>query len=304
VQSENRSIGAALSGGGAWSLAQLGVLEALADEGIVVDRVAGTSAGSVMGAILAAGRAREFVCAMAEITWRRMLGFFRIARGGGSVLDFQSAIDFLAGFLPDEIESLDLPYAAVATDLITGDEVITQSGPVVDAIAASCSIPGVFPPFRNGGGWLCDGALVNPMPVGVARRLGARFVLAVDTISDGGMAAAFAAMRHVRLVCALRARLAPIGFRRSRSSGSNECAPESLDVLTVLQSAERVLARAAESRAVEPPDFRIEVPVAGFRPFDFHRTIELVELGRSTARRSLRELRSALDADPRCVALH
>jgi NTE family protein len=211
------------------------------------------------------------------------------------MLEFESALEFLGGFLPPDIESLDIPFAAVATDLMTGDEVVTRTGSIVDAIAGSCSIPGVFPPLRNDGGWLADGALVNPLPVSAARCLGASFVIAIDVSVGSRIGDVRAAMRHVEFFASLRRWLAFWGLSRA---GSGDKPPrEHLDVDTVLRKAEEALARSAALREVAaPPEFTITVPLEGFRVFDFHRAKELVDLGRVTARQEIGALRRAIDA--------
>ena len=78
------------------------------------------------------------------------------------------------------IEELPIPLCAVSTDLTTGDEVVIQSGDIIDAVRASISVPGIFTPVKKNGAFLVDGGLVNPVPVSVARQMGADFVIAVD----------------------------------------------------------------------------------------------------------------------------
>jgi len=179
---EGYGIGVALSSGGASSLAHIGALEALLEAGVPVDVVAGTSGGSVVGAVLAAGSLAPFREAVTGFTPRRVFGLFSLVWTRGAVLELGPAIDFTRPFVTERIEDLGKRFAAVAVDLATGEEVVIRSGPVAEAIRASCAIPGVFPPRQSDGRWLADGALANPVPVDVARSLGARFVIAINSL--------------------------------------------------------------------------------------------------------------------------
>src|SRR5687767_11541520 len=178
-------IGLALGGGGAAALAEIGVLDALHAAGLRIDCVAGTSAGSVVGAALAAGRLEPFREAMSGLTRRRALWLFGPAWPRAGLFGGKSSIDFIRPYIGDDIENLGMPYAAIAADLESGDEVVIDRGPVADAIRSSIAIPGLFTPNRHGDRWLVDGCLVNPLPVGPARRLGAEFVIAVNVLPIG-----------------------------------------------------------------------------------------------------------------------
>jgi NTE family protein len=168
----------ALGGGAARGAAHLGVLKVLAGEGIPVRGVAGTSVGSIVGAALCAGR-----------DWRWMLEEAHRLRWSVLVQPVVPRIGLLATdrlerFLKGTIgarrfEDLVLPFAAVAVDISTGEEVVLRSGELAPAIRASCSVPGIFEPVNLGGRLLVDGGLVNDVPADVARTLADAPVLAV-----------------------------------------------------------------------------------------------------------------------------
>ncbi len=174
-----RKVGLALGGGVAKGLAHIGVLRALLTLGVPVDCVAGTSSGSVVGALAAAAVSPDEMEALARGTrWRDIVRPV-IPRLG--LLDGARLERLLVKVLGDRlIEDLALPYAAVATDIITGTEVVLKSGPLASAVRASCSVPGFFTPVELDGRLLVDGGVVDNVPVGVARSLGADFVIAVD----------------------------------------------------------------------------------------------------------------------------
>lgn len=179
-------IGLALSGGAARGIAHVGVLEVLVEEGIPVRAVAGTSAGAIVGALLAAGVPPAEMSRLALGT--RWLDFFRVRLPRGGMLSGAGLEEFLEGALPARtFADLGLPFAAVATDLATGERVDLTQGPLAPAVRASCSVPVLLEPVRLGGRLLVDGGVSSQVPVRAAREtLGAAAVVAVN-VNVGGL---------------------------------------------------------------------------------------------------------------------
>jgi NTE family protein len=180
-----KKIGLALSGGAARGFAHLGVLRVLADHGIPIDFIAGTSAGSFAGAAFACGLSADEIIAFARrISWYNMTGFSYSPKG---ILSNAAMGNFIKLNFPFKtFEDLPIPFAAVACDLETGDEVILKEGDLPFAVRASCAIPGVFVPLEDEKGRkLIDGGVVAPVPTKAVRKLGAEIVIAVDVISSG-----------------------------------------------------------------------------------------------------------------------
>jgi len=169
----------ALSGGAARGFAHTGVLRVLDESGIKPDAVVGTSAGSVVGALYAGGiRGDALVEAALELQREQVIEFTYPNRGFVNGQRLQEYIDRRLGDRP--IERLGLPFVAVATDLRTGRLVAFNRGDTGTAVRASSSVPVVFQPMAMGGREYVDGGLVSPVPVRVARALGADIVIAVD----------------------------------------------------------------------------------------------------------------------------
>jgi NTE family protein len=172
-------IGLALGGGGAKGFAHIGVIKMLEASGIHADVVAGTSAGSVVGALYASGmdpfQLQEQAFALDE-TSIRDAGFFSNGLVKGQKL--QDYINQLVG--NRAMDKMRIPFAAVATQLETGERVVFVRGNTGQAVRASSSIPGVFEPVEISGKHYVDGGVVSPVPVDAARELGADFVIAVD----------------------------------------------------------------------------------------------------------------------------
>ena len=179
------AIGLALGGGFARGLAHIGVLKVLEEEKIPIRFVAGTSVGAIIGAAYCSGiSARE----MEEIA--SLVRFKDFARWTLSRLGFASN-DRMRTFLEQTLrlstfEELKIPLAVTATEFVTGDAVVFRSGPLVDAVRASCAYPGIFLPVEVDGKLLVDGMLAHGVPTIPVREMGANRVIAVYLNSQWG----------------------------------------------------------------------------------------------------------------------
>ena len=178
-------IGLALGAGAARGWTHIGIIEALEKLGIEIDVVAGCSIGAYVGAAYASGKLdelKEWACSLSD--WQ-VLALMGVGLRRGGIASGQKVFDKLASeFCVDSYENMLKPFAAVATDLYSGREVVFNSGPIGDTIQASCAIPALFSPVAHGDRWLVDGAVVNPVPVNLCRQLGADFVIAVNLNAD------------------------------------------------------------------------------------------------------------------------
>lgn len=175
-------IGVALGGGAAKGFAHIGVIKMLEANGFEPVVVSGTSAGSVVGALYASGmdafEMQQKAVALDQASIRDMRLF------SGGLIQGQKLQDYVNAQLGNQsIEKLEKPFAAVATQLETGDRSVFVRGNAGQAVRASSSIPGVFEPVSIGGKTYVDGGVVSPVPVDAARQLGADFVIAVDISS-------------------------------------------------------------------------------------------------------------------------
>ena len=180
-------IGLALSGGGARGLAHIGVLKVLEREGIPVDFLAGTSMGGVIAAAYASGLSVDYIEkeALRMGRLRNLITLLDRSLPRRGLVEGQKVQEYLTTHLGDKtFEEMKIPLSLVAVDLISGQEVVLNSGSVVDAVRATVSLPGVFAPFRLGDYLLVDGGVLNNLPADVVRHTGADVVIAVD-VSTG-----------------------------------------------------------------------------------------------------------------------
>lgn len=179
-----RPVALALGGGAGLGWAHIGVIRRLNERGITIDALAGTSIGAVVAACHASGQLDTLETLARSATRMMVLRFLDVSFNGG-VLGGRAIERELNRYLRDHrLEDLPLPCATVAADLVTGRPVVITRGPVVEAVRASLSIPGVFPPVRRGAEVLADGGLITPVPVAAVRSLSRSPVLAVNLMGD------------------------------------------------------------------------------------------------------------------------
>ena len=173
-------IGLALSGGAVRGIAHIAVLEVLEEENIPIHAIAGTSAGSIIGALYAAGMPLPEIKRLAlQTKWKNLFKFTIPKRG---LISSEGLYTYLHEILPvKRFSSLTIPYAAVATDLSNGEKVSITTGSIARAVQASCSLPVIFTPTLIGRRLLVDGGMASQIPVTTCRKeLGAKFVAGVD----------------------------------------------------------------------------------------------------------------------------
>lgn len=184
MKRQQPKIGLALGCGSARGMAHIGVLKVLERHGIPVDIVSGTSAGAFIGGAYASGIDVSVLEEVAlSIDWKMTATMFRPTLSRSGLARGVTIRRFLQGGLGDRvIEDLPRRFACVATDILTGEEIVMDRGPLVEAIRASISIPTVFTPVYCENRFLTDGGIVNPVPVDLARRMGADIVIGVNVI--------------------------------------------------------------------------------------------------------------------------
>ena len=173
-----KRVGLALGGGGARGMAHVGVIRLLEREGIPIDCIAGTSAGSLVGAAYAAGfGAQELLDLALELRWHHIA---RLAWPHRGFVSFEKLEHWLVELVGDlTFADLRIPYAAVAADLATGEQIALRQGRLAPAVRASCSVPGIVQPVEIEGRLLSDGGVINNLPISVVRELGADVIIAV-----------------------------------------------------------------------------------------------------------------------------
>jgi NTE family protein len=172
-------IGLALSGGAARGFAHIGVVKVLQEHDVPIDHVAGTSAGSIVGALLCSGYGwKEMVEVAHSLKWPELVA---PTLSGMGLVRAEKLEQFMGDLLGEgTFEELKTPFKAVAVDIASGQQVVISSGSVARAVRASTAVPGIFEPLIEENQALVDGGVINNFPVDVAKEMGASTVIGVD----------------------------------------------------------------------------------------------------------------------------
>ncbi|MGO4869511.1 MAG: patatin-like phospholipase family protein [Roseiarcus sp.] len=296
-------VGVALGAGAARGWAHIGALQELVAIGVSPDVIVGSSIGAVVGGCFAAGQLDTLESFARSLTKRRVFGLLDVSFAGGGLIGGDRLRLRLEQSMGDmRIEDLPVRYAGVATEIGSGHEIWLKRGPLVEAMRASYALPGVFEPVRIAGRWLFDGAIVNPVPVSVARALGADRVIALNIAVEGsGRGTAIqdapepeetpieppsAEDARVGVISGLR-RSAGLLRRQWTSDGSGAPGLASVMVNAFNITQDRIM----RSRlAGDPPDVLVSLKVGKIGLFEFHRAEELIALGREAVRKARDEI--------------
>lgn len=327
--SPTRRVALALGSGGARGYAHIGVIDELQSRGYDIVGIAGSSMGALVGGLHAAGSLDEFSDWAKTLTQRAVLRLLDPSITAAGVLRAEKILDAVRDILGEAtIESLPIPYTAVATDLIAGKSVWLQRGPVDAAIRASIAIPGVIAPHVLDGRLLADGGILDPLPMAPISAVKADVTIAVslsgpapdddeDTPADAETRASTEwlgrllrstsglldtnAARSILDTPAARSMLSRFG-----TSPDSEDAAEDLEapiprlgsfavMNRTIDIAQAALAR--HQMAAYPPDLLIEVPRTACRSLEFHRAAEVIDLGRELAAKALDGYRNTLTSE-------
>ncbi len=266
-----RKIGLALGSGAARGLAHIGVLGVLEREGIPVDMIAGSSAGALVGALYAQGKTASKIQDLAiELGSKRFalladptLPKTGLIKGRKIEEEFKSII---GGDI--EFGDLKIPFACVAADIETGEEVVINQGSVLEGVRASISIPVIFTVVRREGRYLVDGGLVNPVPVSILKSMEADFIIAVNVTPD------------IR--------------ERTQHRGKEEEELKEPNIISVLMQSIYITTYSLVKSSMEGADVIIEPQVAHIGHFDFHRARECILQGSLAAQASIPEIKRKL----------
>jgi NTE family protein len=268
---KRKKVGLALSGGAARGLAHVGVIAVLHEAGIPIDMIAGTSAGAIMGAVYARHLDTAIMKEYAmDPAWKKRVPMIDPCFPKTGFIKGKKIENLLASFLGGHIKFKDLqiPFACVATDITTGEEIVFNSGSVTEALRASISIPGIFTLTRHRGRYLVDGGLTTPIPVEVVRRMGADFVIAVNVNPD-------------------------VVDRQSIKTDSKK-PNKAPNIFQVLIQSIYITTYSLARTSLDTADFVIEPDIADISAGEFVRTPELIDLGESAALAALPEIRKKL----------
>ncbi len=301
---KHKKVAVVLGSGAARGLAHIGVLKVLEEWRVPVQIVVGTSMGAMIGGAYAAGlNAAQIENIACETNWLRVAKILfpkRIQRK--ALVDGEGVEEFLLALVGDrQIEQLERSFACIATDIWSGEEIELNSGSLVRAIRASISFPFLFSPFEINNHLLMDGGMVNPLPVNVAREMGADLVIAVQAtrpmeqpakqlssgsiVTDTRMPAAVSASSFLERFFNYFDENGLLREKKRKPIKKPTMRQQMVQIGTTMEN--KILnLRLKES----PPDILIRPEVEGIQFFDFNRAREIITAGEQAMRTQEKQL--------------
>ena len=280
---QKKDIALALSSGGARGLAHIGVIEELESQGYRITSIAGCSMGALIGGVYAADKLEEFREWMKTVDRKKMLELTDFSLSLNHIVKGTRIIKAIMEFVPDVlIEDLPIPYCAVATDWVSGREVVIDKGSLFEAIRASISLPSFYEPVRRDGMILIDGGVVNPIPINRVKRQEGDLLVGVD-VSGHDYKAQWEKMNKLaerqKHDKSLKAKLLDMII------------PDNIEFnyYTLLSRTSSIMIRQNSLLMAQltKPDILIDIQMSRYGSFDYDKSERLITIGRNKARKAL-----------------
>ncbi len=284
---ERKNVALVLSSGGARGLAHIGAIEMLEEEGYHITSIAGCSMGALIGGVYAAGKLEEFREWMKGIDRKKMLELTDFSLSLNHIVKGDRIIEAIMEFVPDvAIENLPIPYCAVATDWMSGREVVFRTGSLFEAIRASISLPSFYKPVHRDGMILIDGGVINPIPLNRVVRHKDDLLMGVDV--SGYDYKAKENMKH------------EISERTNRGKSMaaqilDKLIPDNIDFnhYTVLSRTSSLMIRqnAKLMAQLMKPDMLVDIQISRYGSFDYDKSEKLIAIGRQKTLKAINNYR-------------
>ena len=278
-----KDVALVLSSGGARGLAHIGAIEELESQGYRITSIAGCSMGALIGGVYAAGKLPEFREWMKTVDKKKMLELTDFSLSLNHIVKGTRIIKAIMEFVPDVlIEDLPIPYCAVATDWISGHEVVIDKGSLFEAIRASISLPSFYEPVRRDGMILIDGGVVNPIPMNRVKRHDGDLLVGVDVSGHDYKAQWEKQQRQTEIQKhdkSLKAKLLDM------------ITPDNIEFnyYTLLSRTSSIMIRQNSILMAQltKPDILIDIQMSRYGGFDYDKSERLITIGRNKTKEAI-----------------
>ena len=286
-----KKVALVLGSGGARGTAHIGVIRELVKQGYEITSISGTSMGALVGGVYAAGKLDEYEAWLCSLSKMRVFNLVDFTLSTSGIIKADKVLKEIQKFIPDQkIEDLPIKYAAVATDIRQGKEVVITTGSLYEAIRASISIPMVITPLQKNDTLFVDGGILNPVPVNRVFRNEGDMLIAVDVNAqipyskpknentDWGY---FEKLTSGKLSVFQKKLTKHIPVHKKEGMGYFSLIGETSGLM-LSQISKLTL-------ELNPPDILIEISRDTCGTFDFYKATELIKIGESTAKKVFEE---------------
>ena len=295
----SKNVGLVLSSGGAKGIAHIGAIEELERQGFHISSVSGSSIGAVIGGLCAMGKLKQYSDWVKSLDRMAVWGLLDFTFTSNGLLKGERVFDKMKTFIPDmNIEDMDKPFTAVASDILNEKEVVFDHGSYYKAARASIAIPAMFTPVRYKDTFLVDGGILNPVPIEHVKRNPDDLLVVVNLYgekipkpensnandSNGHSKGPGDSRDHLRN---------GIGGLKSTFSNLIDTGDKrSLGYISLLTTSSAAMVHKMAKVNIErfKPDMVIDIPADTANTFDFHRADELLKIGSDAAQKAISEL--------------
>lgn len=285
-----QNIALVLSGGGSKGLAHIGAIQELEKQGFNITSVAGTSIGSVIGGLYAMGKLTEYTKWVRTLNQKSIWGLLDFTLSTKGLLKGEKVLSKMKTFIPDvSIEKMNIPFAAVATDILNEKDVVFKSGSFYEAIRASVAIPTIFTPVKYEDTILVDGGVLNPIPIEHVKRIDNDLLVIVNLYGEKKTKTPAIQISKIENKNTISSTLNTLvnNFSKLISSGDKK----SMGYLSLLSTTSSAMVHKIAQLNIEKhqPDFVISIPHDSAGTFDFQKADELIKIGKEAANSAISE---------------
>ena len=275
-----------LGSGGAKGLAHIGVIEELEKQGFEISSISGSSIGSVYGGLYAMGKLSEYTKWVTTLDKLSIWDLMDFTISSNGLLKGEKVFSKMKTFIPDLlIENMDIPFTAVATDILNKKEVIFTSGSYYKAIRASVAIPTLITPVKFEDTFLVDGGVLNPVPIDYVKRINGDILVVVNLYGEKDNEVEIPKIKENdnQTFAYLN------GFFKSISKLISSGDKNSLGYFSLITATTSAMVNKLAKHAIEKhqPDIVINIPHNSSNTFDFDKADKLIELGRKAANKEI-----------------
>ena len=283
------AVGLVLGGGGARGYAHIGVIRELESRGYIISSVSGTSMGALVGGIWAAGKLEEYCDWVSQLEYFDLVKLLDVSLGDPGFIKGNKLFDIIRNIVGNvSIESLPVPFTAVATNLRSRKEVWFQKGDLVTAIRASSAIPSLFSPVNINGQLMVDGGVLNPLPMAPSRSSFADFILAVDLLGkEMPEEDVLGSNMQEDLEESWLDKIWPANKNDNKSKERK--ISQSMSIVNILYQSMEVMQESLGRYKIagHPPDILVSIPKNICRFYDFHKFDRIESIGREFAEKAI-----------------
>lgn len=275
-----------LSSGGSKGLAHIGAINELEKQGFQISSVSGSSIGSVIGGLYAMGKLPEYTDWVKTLNKKAIWGLMDFTVSTYGLLKGEKVFDKMKTFIPDmPIEKMNIPFAAVATDILNEKEVVFKSGSFYEAVRASVAIPTILTPVKHKGTILVDGGILNPVPIEHVARNENDILVVVSLYGEKKDIDKKSTITKDKTQISSKF----TGLFKNISRVMNTGDKKSLGYFSLLNASTSAMVHKMAKQNIEKykPDIIISIPYDTSGTFDFHKAEKLIKMGESAANKEI-----------------